>query len=147
MRRIINTKLTAALALSGVLHRLNEAVIQLGLEQDLDGITQVCAELIDTSFQLQSDTSKLEQMGSFVSRADQMVQECRLNQSGLIMWQRMHRAAKLEAIKAMVHEAKSLVMAYSVLPVQMERKRRPATFSAHPPATVSASGQVATSAL
>lgn len=144
MRRLINTKLTAALALSGILHRLNEAVIQLELEQDLDGITQICAEMLDTSFQLQSDASKLERMGTLVTRADHMVQDFRLNQSGLDMWQRMHRAAKMESIKAMIHEAKSLVMAYSVLPVQAERKRRPATISAHPPAA-SATEQVAAS--
>lgn len=127
MLRIINTKLTAALALSRVSHQINNAVIQLELEQDLDGIVQLCKDLMLEADQLSQDPSKEGSLVTRLTRMDNMLQGVHFSSEGLLTWERMLRLAKLDALKAMVREAKALLMAHATLPVTPERRRPPRT--------------------
>lgn len=134
MRRLIRTRISAALGLSQISHRLNEGVIQTELEQELDGICQLCADFVTVSNQLPEDPSRVEKLGQIISRLDALLQGCQLETHGLAPWQRMHRSAKVDGLKALIREAKSLLMAHAALPVHPERRRTPASRSAHPPA-------------
>lgn len=139
MARLINTKLTAALALSGVMQQINNAVIMSNWEQEMDGITQVTGELVSLAFQLQQDPSVLDKLGSKVDHLERLLAECRLGPSGLVdlaTWERMHRVAKFEQLWGKLKEARALVMAYRVLPEMLERKP-PRLRSTHPPAVAS----------
>ncbi|MEK7540610.1 MAG: hypothetical protein AAB558_05185 [Patescibacteria group bacterium] len=135
MARLIHIKLTAALALSGVLQQVNNTVILSNWEQEMDGITQLASELVSLAFQLQQDSSVLGTLESKVNRLEHLLTECHLDSSGfttLAIWERMHRVAKFEQLQGKVKEAKALIMAYRELPTEPERKRPPRPLMATP---------------
>lgn len=123
MARIIRIKLTAALALAGVLQKMNNNIVQLGLEDGMDGIVHLAGELVDTSFQLQQNPDKLKRMEDRLGRMEYILTEGRLVHDQTAGWERMFRVAKLEEIKAQFREAQALVMAYRELPETLVLKR------------------------
>lgn len=124
MARIIRIKLTAALALAGVLQKMNNNIVQLGLEDGMDGIVYLAGELVDTSFRLQRDPSKLVQMRRQLGRMEYILTEGRLVHHQTAGWERMFRLAKLDEIKAQFREAQALVMAYNELPILVRKRLR-----------------------
>lgn len=139
MARLINTKLTAALALSRTLQQVNNTVIMSNWEQEMDGIAQLASELISLAFQLQQDSSVLDKLESKVDRLEHLLAECRLDYSGfatLATWKRMHRLAMFQQLQGKVKEVRALIMAYRELPETLERKPLRLR-SAHPSAVAS----------
>lgn len=124
MPRLLRTKFTAALALSGLLQKFNADMIQLELGHDMDGIIQLAGELVQASFRLQEDADELEDLADKLRQIDRRVTEGRLNQDGLPNWRRMYRLAKLDGLRAQVKEAQALVLAYRELPTHLHRRGR-----------------------
>lgn len=124
MLRLIRTKFTAALALSGLLQKFNADMIQLDLGHDIDGIIQLAGELVQASFQLQEDADYLEDLKDKLSEMERQLTSGQLNRNGLSNWERMYRLAKLDGLKAQLKEAMALVLAYRELPLHLDRPIR-----------------------